>query len=292
MFGESDLIVRVKEPYGTDLEHLRDRHTVFSYLHLAALPELKQQLCDLGLTAVGFETVLDKGALPLLAPMSDIAGRLAIQIASHLLQRPMGGRGILLGGLPGAPRGRVVVVGAGHAGGRAVMTAASMGAEVTVFDKNRERLDVMHRHAPNVTALYPYADALAEHIAGADVLVGAVLVPGARTPHLISREQVASMGQGAVVADIAVDQGGCVETTRPSTWDDPYYVEEGVTHFCVTNMPGAVPRTASLALSAVLIPYVQRLAKPDWRDDPVLAGAINVGEGRVVHPALLGQDAK
>jgi alanine dehydrogenase len=292
VFGEAELIVRVKEPYATDLDYLRPDHTVFSYLHLAALPELTQKLCDIGLTAVGFETVQDRGALPLLAPMSDIAGRLSIQIAAHLLQRPMGGKGILLGGLPGAPRGRVVVVGAGHAGGRAVMTAANMGAEVTVFDKNRERLDVMHRHGGNVTALYPYADALGEAIAGADVLVGAVLIPGARTPHLVSRAQVASMGAGAVVADIAVDQGGCVETTRPASWDEPYYVEEGVTHFCVTNMPGAVPRTASLALSAVLIPYVQRLARGDWREDPVLAGAINVSGGRVIHPELQAQYAK
>lgn len=288
VFGEAALIVRVKEPYGSDLEHLRGHHTVFSYLHLAALPELTRKLCDIGLTAVGFETVVDGGALPLLAPMSDIAGRLSIQVAAHLLQRPMGGRGILLGGLPGAPRGRVVVIGAGHAGGRSVMTAARMGAEVTVFDKNRLRLDEMHRYGANVTALYPYADALAEHIAGVDVLVGAVLIPGAKAPHLVSREQVASMGQGAVVADIAVDQGGCVETTRPATWDDPYYVEEGVTHFCVTNMPGAVPRTASLALSAVLLPYVLRLAGPDWREDAVLAGAVNVSGGAVIHPAIRG----
>jgi alanine dehydrogenase len=199
----------------------------------------------------------------------------------------MGGRGILLGGLPGAPRGRVVVVGAGHAGGRAVMTAAAMGAEVTVFDKKRERLDVMHRVGANVTALYPYADALTSALAGADVLVGAVLRPGAKAPHLISRAQVASMGAGAVVADIAVDQGGCVETTRPAGWDDPFFVEEGVNHFCVTNMPGAVPRSASLALSAVLIPYVQRLARPDWREHPGLAGAVNVSDGEVVLPALL-----
>jgi alanine dehydrogenase len=288
VFGEAELIVRVKEPYGSDLQHLRGDHTVFSYLHLAALPDLTRRLCDIGLTAVGFETVVDGGALPLLAPMSDIAGRLSIQIAAHLLQRPMGGRGVLLGGLPGAPRGRVVVLGAGHAGGRAVMTAANLGAEVTVFDKNRERLDFMHRYGPNVTALYPYGDALAAHIQGADVLVGAVLIPGAKAPHLVSRAQVASMGPGAVVADIAVDQGGCVETTRASTWDDPYYVEEGVTHFCVTNMPGAVPRSASLALSAVLLPYVQRLARPDWRDDPALAGALNVSGGNVIHPALLG----
>jgi len=288
VFEQAELILRVKEPYGSDLEHLRADHTVFSYLHLAALPELTQKLCDIGLTAVGFETVIDAGALPLLAPMSDIAGRLSVQVATHLLQAPMGGRGVLLGGLPGTPRGRVVVLGAGHAGGRAAMTAANLGAQVTVFDKNRERLDAMHRHGPNVTALYPFTDILSETLVGADLLVGAVLIPGARAPHLVSRAQVASMGQGAVVADIAVDQGGCIETTRATTWDDPYYTAEGVTHFCVTNMPGAVPRTASLALSSALLPYALRLARPDWRDDPVLAAAINVSGGAVIHPALLG----
>jgi len=287
VFGQATLIVRVKEPYGSDLEHLRDHHTVFSFLHLAALPELTRRLCDIGLTAIGFETVAEDGALPLLAPMSDIAGRLSVQMACHLLQRPMGGRGILLGGLPGAPRGRVVVLGGGHAGGRAAMTAAALGAEVTVFDRKRQRLDAMHRLGANVTALYPYADALAQHIAGADLLVGAVLLPGARAPHLVSRAQVASMGAGAVVADIAVDQGGCIETTRPATWDEPCYVAEGVNHFCVTNMPGAVPRSASLALSAVLLPYVLRLAAADWREHPGLAGAVNVSGGEVIHPALL-----
>lgn len=288
VFAQAELILRVKEPYGSDLEHLRAHHILFSYLHLAALPELTRQLCDIGLTAVGFETVVEGGGLPLLAPMSDIAGRLSVQIAAHLLQAPMGGRGVLLGGLPGTGRGRVVVLGGGHAGGRAAMTAARLGAEVTVFDKHHERLDAMHLIGPNVTALYPFTDALSEALTGADLLVGAVLVPGTRAPRLVSRAQVASMGRGAVVADIAVDQGGCIETTRAATWDDPYYSAEGVTHFCVTNMPGAVPRTASLALSSVLLPYVLRLARPDWRDDRVLAGAINVSGGAVIHPALTG----
>ena len=287
VFGEAELIVRVKEPYASDLDLLRPHHLLFSYLHLAALPELTQQLCDIGLTAIGFETVEEHGGLPLLAPMSDIAGRLSMQIAIHLLHRPMGGRGVLLGGMPGAPRGRVVIIGAGHAGGRSAMVAAAMGAEVTVFDKNPARLDAMHRLGPNVTALYPFASTVADALEGADVLVGAVLLPGAKAPHVVSRAQVASMGPGAVVADIAVDQGGCIETTRPATWDDPYYVEEGVNHFCVTNMPGAVPRTSSLALSSALLPYVQRLAKSDWRKDAPLVGGINVSEGKVIHPALL-----
>lgn len=288
VFDAASLIVRVKEPYGSDLQLLRAEHTLFSFLHLAALPELTQQLCDIGLTAVGFETVEEQGGLPLLAPMSDIAGRLSVVVAAQLLQAPLGGRGVLLGGVAGTPRGRVVVLGAGRAGSHAVTTAAGLGAQVSVFDKHRGRLDAMQALGPHVTALYPHADAVSRALDGADLLIGAVLIPGARAPRLVSRGQIASMGQGAVAADIAVDQGGCLETTQPASWEDPYYVEEGVSHFCVTNMPGAVPRTASLALSSVLTPYVLRLATPNWRDDRVLSAAINVSDGAVIHPALKG----
>lgn len=286
VFDAAGLIVRVKEPYGPDLDLLQADHTLFSFLHLAALPELTERLCAIGLTAVGFETVEEQGALPLLAPMSDIAGRLSVQVATQLLQAPLGGRGVLLGGVAGTPRGRVVVLGAGRAGTQAALTAAGLGAQVTVFDKHRGRLDAMHQLGPHVTALYPHTEAVSHALAGADVLIGAVLVPGARAPRLVSRDQIASMGPGAVAADIAVDQGGCLATTRATTWEDPYYEDEGVLHFCVTNMPGAVPRTASVALSAVLTPYVLRLAAPGWRDDPALVDAVNVSEGAVIHPAL------
>ncbi len=286
VFDGGQLILRVKEPFGTDLDLLKAHHRLFSFLHLAALPELTARLCEIGLTAVGFETVEEQGILPLLAPMSDIAGRLSVQVATQLLQAPLGGRGVLLGGVAGTPGGRVVVLGAGRAGTQAALTAAGLGAQVTVLDKNRLRLDAMHTLGPHITALYPHTDAVSQALAGADLLVGAVLVPGALAPRLVSREQIASMGPGAVAADIAVDQGGCLATTRPTTWEDPYYEAEGVLHFCVTNMPGAVPRTASLALSAVLTPYVLRLAAADWRDDPVLAQAVNVSEGAVIHPAL------
>lgn len=287
LYGQAELIVKVKEPYGSELDLLQSRHLVFSYLHLAALPELTRKLCEIGLTGVGFETVVEHGGLPLLAPMSDIAGRIAVQAGTHYLHRSLGGKGVLLGGLPSVGRGHVVVIGAGNAGGNSARMAAALGAKVTVFDKNPARLAEMHQLGANVSALYPFASALSEAVAQADLLIGAVLVPGAKAPHLVSREQVASMEPGSVIVDIAVDQGGCLETTRPTTYEDPVYVEQGVLHFAVTNMPGAVPKTSSLALSAALVPYVLRLAKSDWRNDLALVGGINVDAGRVVHPALL-----
>ncbi|MGD8742610.1 MAG: alanine dehydrogenase [Granulosicoccaceae bacterium] len=283
----ASLIVKVKEPVEGDLPLLRPDHTVFSYLHLAALPALTRQLCDIGLTAIGFETLeATGGGLPLLAPMSDIAGRLALQIGANLLHRPQGGKGVLLGGLPGTPRGRVVILGAGTAGSNAALMAAGMGAEVVVFDRNRDKLARMRALGDNVTGLYAYADSIAGQVARADVLVGAVLVTGQRTPHLVSREQVASMQAGSVIIDISVDQGGCVETTRPTDYRSPTFVEEGVIHFGVTNMPGAVPKTASQALSTAIMPYVLQLATPNWRDNAALSGAVNVADGKVVHPAL------
>ncbi|MEW5755787.1 MAG: alanine dehydrogenase [Pseudomonadota bacterium] len=283
---EIALIVKVKEPQPQELDLYRPDHLLFSYLHLAAEPVLMQRLCKIGMTAVAFETVSEHGALPLLAPMSDIAGRIAVQVGTHLLHRPQGGKGLLLGGLPAAPRGKVVVLGAGVAGGNAAALAAAMGAEVTVFDRNREKLAAMRALGPNVTALYPFAHSLEQAVAACDLLIGAVLIPGAKAPHLISAEMVRAMQQGSVIADISVDQGGCIETTRPTTYADPTYVWEGITHFCVTNMPGAVPRTSSQALSAALIPYVLRLAQPDWRSDPALQAGINVAGGKVIHPAL------
>lgn len=288
LYGESRLVVKVKEPWGPELGLLRPDHRLFSFLHLAADPELTRRLCAIGLTAVGFETVEAGGVLPILAPMSDIAGRLAVQIGTRLLHAPQGGKGLLLGGMATAERGRVVIIGAGNAGSAAAAVAAGVGAAVTVFDRKPERLAALRGLGPSVTTLYSYGDSLAEHAAGADLLIGAVLVPGARTPTLISEEQVAAMEPGSVIVDVAVDQGGCVATTRPTTYADPTFRLHGVVHFGVTNMPGAVPRSASRALSASLFPWVVRLAGPDWREDPVLAGAVNVADGAVVHPALPG----
>ena len=287
VYGAAELIVKVKEPVEPELGLLRPEHRLFSYLHLAAAPALTERLCAIGLTAVAFETVAEGGGLPLLAPMSDIAGRIAVQVGTHLLHRPAGGKGVLLGGLPSVPRGRVVILGAGQAGGNAARAAAALGAEVAVFDRMPAKLAQMHELGPNVSALYPYPQAVAAAVRSADLLIGAVLITGARAPHLVSREQVAGMQPGSVIVDIAVDQGGCIETTRPTTYEAPTYVEEGVIHFTVTNMPGAVPRTASGALSAALVPYVHRLASPDWEQDAALVGGINVRDGKVVHPALL-----
>ncbi len=286
LYGWAQMLVKVKEPVGEEIDRLRADHLLFCYLHLAANPELMRRLRAIGLTAVAFETVMDQGRLPILVPMSDIAGRISVQVGAHLLHTPQGGRGILLGGLPSVERGSVVVLGAGSAGSAAVRAAAALGAQVTVFDKNPRQLERMHGVGPNVTALMPTAAALDDAVAAADLLIGAVLLAGAAAPRLVSRAQVARMRPGSVIADIAVDQGGCIETTRPTTYDAPTYVAEGVQHFCVTNMPGAVPRSATQALSAAMLPYLLALLDPDWREDPRLAGAVNVAGGEVVHPAL------
>ncbi len=292
LYGEAELIVKVKEPQPAEWERLRADHILFSYLHLAAEPELTAALQRIGLTAVAFETVTENGELPLLAPMSDIAGRIAVQEGTTLLHMPNGGRGLLLGGVPAAPRGQVVILGAGHAGGNAAALAAALGANVTVFDRNRHKQAAMRALGPNVTALHAFRSAIHDAVVQADLLIGAVLIPGARAPHLVGAETVAQMKPGSVIIDISVDQGGCIETTRPTTWAEPTFVHEGVIHYGVTNMPGAVPRTASQALSAVLVPYILRLASPDWRNDPALAAGINVDNGEIVLATIKGRDAK
>ncbi|MBA1444020.1 MAG: alanine dehydrogenase [Gammaproteobacteria bacterium] len=271
LFGRAEIIVKVKEPFAGEPEMLRRDHLLFCFLHLAANSQLTHQLLDSGVTAVAFETLADRGGLPVLAPMSDIAGRLAVQIGTGLLHQPAGGKGILLGGLPAAERGRVVVLGAGQAGGNAVRMAA------------------MRAVGDNVTALYPYSTSISAAVAGADILIGAVLIPGAKAPHLVSKAQVASMQAGSVVIDISVDQGGCIETTRPTTYESPTFLVDGIIHFGVTNMPGAVPRSASQTLSAAMLPYLQRLAAGKLAEDEVLSSAVNVSAGEIVHPVLRNQ---
>lgn len=286
LYGEAQLLVKVKEPVGPELELLRSDHLLFCFLHLAAEPDLLQRLLEIGLTAVAFETVVEGRELPILAPMSDIAGRLAAQIGATLLHRPQGGKGLLLGGLAGVQRGRVVILGAGHAGGNAARVAAALGAEVAVFDRNRHKLAALRDLGGNVTTLYPYRELIEREVTRADLLIGAVLLPGARTPRLVSQSQVAGMEEGSVIVDISVDQGGCIETIRPTTYADPTYRVDGVTHFGVTNMPGAVPRSASQAHSAALIPYALLLAGPAWKENPALLAGINVEAGEIRHPAL------
>jgi len=286
-YGHAELILKVKEPVADDLAMLRRDHLLFCFLHLAANPELAHRLQDIGLTAVGFETVeADNGTLPLLAPMSDIAGRLATQIGTSLLHQPQGGKGLLLGGLPGAERGRVVIIGAGNAGGNAAAMAAAIGAEVVVFDLRHERLAAMRTLGNNVTGLYPYKETIKRAVATADLLIGATLKTAQRAPHIVTRDMVREMQPGSVIVDISVDQGGCIETTRPTSYENPTYMDEGVVHFTVTNMPGAVPRSASQALSAALLPYVHTLARPGWKNSPSLSRGINVAAGKLTHPAL------
>lgn len=288
LYAKGELIVKVKEPIAGDLALLRKDHLLFCYLHLAAEPKLTRQLLDIGLTGVAFETVeLENGDLPLLAPMSIIAGKIAVQVGTHLLHQPMGGKGMLLGGLPSTKRGKVVVFGAGAAGGNSAALAASGGSNVVVFEKRADRMEEMMRLGNNVTALYPYEEVVAREIATADLVVGAVLVTGAKAPHVLSRAMLKGMEPGSVVVDISVDQGGCFETTRPTTWKEPTYVEEGVIHFAVTNMPGAVPQTSSQAICAAILPWVNKLASGDWRGSKPLSRGINIEAGKIVHPALL-----
>jgi alanine dehydrogenase len=286
LYGSANMIIKVKEPLGPELDLLRKEHLLFCYLHLAANPELAARLQEIGLTAIAFETVVESGLLPLLAPMSDIAGRLATQIGSNLLYQHNGGRGVLLGGVPAAERGKVVILGAGVAGSGAAMVATGLGAEVTVFDRKRSKLERMRSLGNNVTALYPYHHAVHDALKTTDLLVGAVLVAGAKTPHIVSEDMVRSMQAGSVIVDISVDQGGCVETTHPTSYAEPTYIWEDVVHFAVTNMPGAVPRTASQTLSAALIPYAHQIAAGDWEKDAGIQAGVNVRDGKIVHSAV------
>lgn len=287
LWGEAEMVVKVKEPIAEEFPRLRSDHLLFCFLHLAPQPQLTRVLLDKGLTAVAFETVAEGDHLPILQPMSEVAGHIAAQAGAQLLHSPAGGKGLLLGGMPAARRGRVVVIGFGTVGEAATRSAAALGAEVTVFDKKPLRLADARRVGANVTALYPFPDEVAAEVAQADLLVGAVLIPGARTPNIIDRRTVATMAPGSVIVDVSIDQGGCVETIRQTDWGAPTFVAEGVVHFGVTNMPGAVPRTASEALSAALAPYVGELAEPGWAErHPALAQAVNVRAGEIVLPAL------
>ncbi len=283
LYAGAELIVKVKEPIEADLQHLQARHLLFCYLHLAAAPTLVRQLCDIGLTACAFETVVEDGRLPLLAPMSAIAGRIAVQAGAHYLQANHGGPGILPGGISGAPPARVVVIGGGVAGTHALQAAMGLGAAVTVHDISaavRERIAGTY---PQARVMGASPATIEESVLDADLLIGAALVPGARAPVVVSAGQVKQMKAGSVIIDIAVDQGGCVATTRPTSYENPVYVEHGVQHMAVTNLPGAVPRTASQALSAAILPYVLRLAS---KGPEALPGGMNIRGGRIKHPAV------
>ncbi|MCP5142173.1 MAG: alanine dehydrogenase [Chromatiales bacterium] len=295
LYAAAQLVVKVKEPQPSELALLNERHLLFAYLHLAGDATLARGLAATGCTAIAFETVRDANdRLPMLAPMSEIAGRLAVLHGGSFLLAPNGGRGVLLGGAGADEHGRVTVIGGGVAGGSAVRTVAALGADVTVFDTQATKLAEFQSLGGNVRAFDPRVADVAATVADSDLVIGAVLIPGARAPHVISAEMVRAMRPGSVVVDVSIDQGGCVETIRPTTYAEPTFVWEEVIHYGVTNMPGAVPHTASLALSAAIAPYVRRLADGNWNTEDDLGQGTNVRDGRVVHPQVLaslaGQD--
>lgn len=293
VFDAADMIVKVKEPQPVECEMLRADQVLFTYLHLAPDRVQTDGLIKSGCTAIAYETVTSpRGGLPLLAPMSEVAGRMAPQAGAHCLEKAQGGRGVLMGGVPGVPPAKVLVIGGGVSGMNAARVAIGMGAEVTILERSLGRiaeLDDMFR-GTGLKTLYSTVDAIERSVREADLTIGAVLVPGAAAPKLITREMLRSMPDGAVVVDIAIDQGGCLETSRPTTHADPTYVEEGVVHYCVANMPGAVARTSTFALNNATLPFTISLANNGARvalaQDTHLRQGLNVMGGKVTYKAV------
>jgi alanine dehydrogenase len=292
VFAGTELVVKVKEPQPEEIARLRPGQVLFTYLHLAADRAQVDGLIRSGATCVAYETVTDaRGTLPLLAPMSEVAGRMAVQVGAHCLEKEQGGAGVLLGGVPGVPPARVVVLGGGVSGTNAARMAVGLEASVVIIDKSLPRLKELDlQFGPRATTLFATAEAIEQAVLGADLVIGAVLVPGAAAPKLVSRAVVRAMRPGSVLVDIAIDQGGCFETSRPTTHSEPTYVEEGAVHYCVTNMPGAVARTSTFALTNATLPFVIALADQGWRraigNDPHLRAGLNIHEGQVTHPAV------
>jgi alanine dehydrogenase len=289
VFEEAQLIVKVKEPQSEEVERLRPHHTLFTYLHLAPAPDLTRALADSGATCIAYETVEDaRGRLPLLAPMSEVAGKIATQAGAFMLEKPLGGRGVLLGGVPGVAAANVLVIGGGVVGMNAAFIAIGMEADVFVFDRSVDRLrelDIIF--AGRCSTVFSSTLEIEERLPTADLVIGAVLIHGAKAPHVITREQLKSMKKGAVLVDVSIDQGGCFETSRPTTHSEPTYDVEGVTHYCVTNMPGAVPITSTYALTNATLPYVTLLARDGVHGavaaDPGLKKGVNVAAGHVTY---------
>lgn len=292
LWSRAQMVAKVKEPQASELGFLRPDLTLFTYLHLAAYPKVAEALCTAGTTGLAYETVMrPDGALPLLAPMSEVAGRLAVQAGARFLESPQGGRGVLLGGAPGVQPARVVVIGAGNVGWNSAWIAAGMEAEVNLLDKNLDRLRFVDQiHKGRITTLASNRGTVERCIAAADLVIGAVLVPGDRAPIVITEEMVATMQPGAVIVDVAIDQGGCVATSRETTHHEPTFVEHGVVHYCVGNMPGAVPATSTHALTNATLPYLVEVAalgaEEACRRDPVLAHSLNTEGGAVVNEVV------
>lgn len=292
IFAKSDLIVKVKEPQAIECQRLRPGQTLFTYLHLAPDPEQAQALIESGCTAIAYETVTEiGGGLPLLTPMSQVAGRMSIQAGAHALEKEKGGSGILLGGVPGVAPANVVVIGGGVVGTNAIRMAMGMEANVTVLDKSLKRLnDLDFQFGSKLHTIFATTEAIEEYVHDADLVIGAVLVHGAAAPKLVTREMLRRMRPGSVIVDVAIDQGGCFETSRATTHVHPTYLEEGVVHYCVANMPGAVPRTSTFALSNATFPFVLSLVnkgiKKALLDDVHLLNGLNVHAGKMTYEAV------
>jgi alanine dehydrogenase len=291
-YAETELIVKVKEPQPRERERLRAEQVLFTYLHLAPDPQQARDLMASGATCIAYETVTDaRGGLPLLAPMSEVAGRMAIQVGAGCLEKTRGGMGTLLAGVPGVPAAKIVILGAGVVGANAARIAVGMGARVFALDRSVDALRrIESEFGARVVTVYSSRDAIEQHVRSADLVIGAVLVPGAEAPRLIPRALLARMKPGAALVDVSIVQGGCFETSRPTTHADPTYVVDGVVHYCVANMPGAVPRTSTYALGNATLPYVLALADAGWQKalaaDAHLRNGLNLARGRVTHPAV------
>ncbi len=292
IFERAEMVVKVKEPQAVERKQLREGQILFTYLHLAPDPEQTKDLLESGVTAIAYETVTDRnGALPLLAPMSEVAGRLAPQVGSWTLQKANGGRGVLMGGVPGVAPAKVVVLGGGVVGTHAAKIAAGMGADVTVLDLSLPRMRYLDDvFGGDFKTLYASKGNTAEMVAGVDMVIGAVLIPGAAAPKLVTREMLKTMKPGAVLVDVAIDQGGCFETSHATTHDDPIYEVDGIMHYCVANMPGAVARTSTQALGNATMPFMIALANKGWRkaceDDPHLLDGLNTHKGHLTYAAV------
>ena len=292
LWRDAELILKVKEPQREEVARLSAGQTLFTYLHLAAEEGLTQGLMETGATCIAYETITDRqGGLPLLAPMSTVAGRMAVQAGAHSLEKAQGGAGILLPGVPGVAPARVAVIGGGVVGENAARMALGLGAEVTVLDTSIARLEQLDdRYQGRMKTVYSTADALEQVVRESDLVIGAVLVPGAAAPKLITREMLADMKPGSVLVDVAIDQGGCFATSQATTHAEPTYLVDGVVHYCVANMPGAVARTSTQALTNATLPYIIALADKGWRqalaDDPHFLAGLNVHDGRITHAAV------
>jgi alanine dehydrogenase len=292
VFARADMIVKVKEPQAVERARLREGQVLFTYLHLAPDPEQARELLAAGVTGIAYETVTGAdGGLPLLAPMSEVAGRMAMQAGAHCLEKHQGGMGILPGGVAGVPPAKIVILGAGVVGANATLMAVGSGAHVVVLDRDIAKLRrIEERFGARALTVFSNRENVEKHVLSADLVIGAVLVPGAAAPRLVTRDMVKRMKPGSVLVDVAIDQGGCFETSRPTTHSDPTYAIDGVVHYCVANMPGGVPRTSTYALNNATLPFVLQIAEHGWREalrgDPHLAAGLNVHAGRVTHRAV------